>query len=104
MYQYSLDAFNTFLQKAIDRTQVTVETCVEIDFQKVLQVLPIVSRLGSFFEDSEDVKERTERLIASIRITIFRWARAKEIKEKHRQQMTTRFFLKQCFVRLKMCV
>ncbi|CAL1153127.1 unnamed protein product [Cladocopium goreaui] len=44
MYQYSLDAFNTFLQKAIDRTQ-----------------------------ESEDVKERTERLIASIRITIFRW-------------------------------
>lgn len=44
MYQYSLDAFNTFLQKAIDRTQ-----------------------------ETDDVKERTERLIASIRLTIFRW-------------------------------
>eukprot|EP00931_Biecheleriopsis_adriatica_P003888 TRINITY_DN10563_c0_g2_i1.p1 TRINITY_DN10563_c0_g2~~TRINITY_DN10563_c0_g2_i1.p1 ORF type:complete len:2985 (-),score=661.93 TRINITY_DN10563_c0_g2_i1:306-8801(-) len=44
MYQYSLDSFLGFLQKAIDRTQAT-----------------------------EDVKERTERLVASARITIFRW-------------------------------
>eukprot|EP00439_Symbiodinium_sp_Y106_P047493 s1232_g6.t1 len=44
MYQYSLDAFNTFLQKAIDRTQ-----------------------------GSEEVSERTELLIASARLTVFRW-------------------------------
>ncbi|CAE7559140.1 unnamed protein product, partial [Symbiodinium sp. CCMP2456] len=44
MYQYSLDAFNSFLQKAIDRTQ-----------------------------GSEEVSERTELLIASARLTVFRW-------------------------------
>ncbi|CAE7197692.1 ODA4 [Symbiodinium pilosum] len=44
MYQYSLDAFNTFLQKAIDRTQ-----------------------------GAEDIHERTELLIASARLTVFRW-------------------------------
>eukprot|EP00930_Biecheleria_cincta_P085161 TRINITY_DN7456_c0_g2_i1.p1 TRINITY_DN7456_c0_g2~~TRINITY_DN7456_c0_g2_i1.p1 ORF type:complete len:2485 (-),score=519.86 TRINITY_DN7456_c0_g2_i1:101-6748(-) len=44
MYQYSLDAFLTFLQKAIDRTQA-----------------------------SEDVKEHVDRLISCARMTIFRW-------------------------------
>eukprot|EP00913_Durusdinium_trenchii_P032904 g30803.t1 len=55
MYQYSLDAFNTFLQKAIDRTQ-----------------------------ETDDVKERTERLIASIRLTIFRWVN-RGLFEDHKQ-------------------
>jgi len=44
MYQYSLDSFVTFLYKAIDRT-----------------------------EASEDIKERTSKLIAMIRMIIFRW-------------------------------
>jgi len=44
MYQYSLDSFVTFLYKAIDRTQ----AC-------------------------EDVSERVGKLIASIRMVIFRW-------------------------------
>jgi len=44
MYQYSLDSFTNFLYKAIDRT-----------------------------EASEDITERSKRLIAMIRMTIFRW-------------------------------
>merc|ERR1719174_2315785 len=44
MYQYSLDSFVTFFYKAIERT----EAC-------------------------EDMAERTKKLIAMIRITIFRW-------------------------------
>ncbi|CAE8635342.1 unnamed protein product [Polarella glacialis] len=44
MYQYSLDAFLTFFHKAMDRSAA-----------------------------SDDIKERVERLIASARITIFRW-------------------------------
>jgi len=44
MYQYSLDSFVTFLYKAIDRT-----------------------------EPSEDVKTRVLKLIAMIRVVIFRW-------------------------------
>lgn len=44
MYQYSLDSFVSFLYKAIDRTEM-----------------------------SEDLAERTRRLISMIRMTIFRW-------------------------------
>jgi dynein heavy chain len=44
MYQYSLDSFVTYLYKAIERTAPT-----------------------------EDMQERTTRLISMIRITIFRW-------------------------------
>eukprot|EP00931_Biecheleriopsis_adriatica_P107676 TRINITY_DN819_c0_g1_i4.p1 TRINITY_DN819_c0_g1~~TRINITY_DN819_c0_g1_i4.p1 ORF type:complete len:2563 (-),score=618.44 TRINITY_DN819_c0_g1_i4:48-7736(-) len=44
MYQYSLDSFVSFLYKAIDRT-----------------------------EPTEDIGERVTRLIAMIRMTIFRW-------------------------------
>lgn len=44
MYQYSLDSFVTFLMKAIERT-----------------------------EPTDDIKLRTQRLIAMIRMTIFRW-------------------------------
>jgi len=44
MYQYSLDSFVNFLNKAIERTELT-----------------------------DDVQERTRRLIAMIRMTIFRW-------------------------------
>eukprot|EP00927_Polykrikos_kofoidii_P060882 TRINITY_DN55787_c0_g1_i1.p1 TRINITY_DN55787_c0_g1~~TRINITY_DN55787_c0_g1_i1.p1 ORF type:complete len:1359 (-),score=233.84 TRINITY_DN55787_c0_g1_i1:102-4157(-) len=44
MYQYSLDSFETFLDKAIDRA-----------------------------EKSEDVMERTRCLVSMIRLTIFRW-------------------------------
>ncbi len=48
MYQYSLDSFTTFLQKAMDRTELT-----------------------------DDTQQRVERLIAMIRITIFRWVTLK---------------------------
>ena len=96
MYQYSLDAFNTFLQKAIDRTQV-VETCWNLFRNREIGLVSKINPKSNFevrfdgisrcfvrpfLEDSEDVKERTERLIASIRITIFRWAWAwSEMKE-----------------------
>merc|ERR1740117_2194452 len=44
MYQFSLNSFVTFLEKAIDRSP-----------------------------SSEDISERTAALIAMIRMTIFRW-------------------------------
>ena len=44
MYQYSLDSFMAFLYKAVDRA-----------------------------EPSEDVGERTQCLVAAIRLTVFRW-------------------------------
>lgn len=73
MYQYSLDAFNTFLQKAIDRTQVRrtrLALTLQV-FRRCIAERDIPTRPG--FQETDDVKERTERLIASIRLTIFRW-------------------------------
>jgi dynein heavy chain len=54
MYQYSLDAFVTFLFKAIERA-----------------------------EQSEDPQERSKKLVAMIRITIFRWV-ARGLFERHK--------------------
>jgi dynein heavy chain len=54
MYQYSLDSFVTFLFKAIEKT-----------------------------EPSEDIKVRTELLIASIRMTVFRWVN-RGLFERHK--------------------
>jgi dynein heavy chain len=54
MYQYSLDSFVTFLFKAIEKT----EAC-------------------------EDIKQRTELLISSIRIVIFRWVN-RGLFERHK--------------------
>ena len=54
MYQYSLDAFRTFMEKAIDKA-----------------------------EQSEDTKIRSEHLIVSIRMTIFRWVN-RGLFERHK--------------------
>eukprot|EP00930_Biecheleria_cincta_P046148 TRINITY_DN3182_c0_g1_i7.p1 TRINITY_DN3182_c0_g1~~TRINITY_DN3182_c0_g1_i7.p1 ORF type:complete len:1861 (-),score=425.96 TRINITY_DN3182_c0_g1_i7:240-5396(-) len=54
MYQYSLDSFVNFLYKAIDRTETT-----------------------------EDLEERTKRLIVMIRMTIFRWVN-RGLFERHK--------------------
>eukprot|EP00435_Cladocopium_sp_Y103_P039485 s1336_g10.t1 len=54
MYQYSLDSFVNFLYKAIDRTEAT-----------------------------DDIQERTKRLIAVIRMTIFRWVN-RGLFERHK--------------------
>merc|ERR550514_1995208 len=54
MYQYSLESFVSFLYKAIDRTPV-----------------------------SEDMKQRTTDLQATIRLTIFRWVN-RGLFERHK--------------------
>ena len=54
MYQYSLDSFVNFLYKAIDRTEAT-----------------------------DDIQERTKRLISVIRMTIFRWVN-RGLFERHK--------------------
>jgi len=54
MYQFSLDSFVTFLQKAIDKT-----------------------------ESTDDVTERTKRLISVIRMVIFRWVN-RGLFERHK--------------------
>jgi dynein heavy chain len=56
MYQYSLDSFVGFLYRAIDRT-VSVE--------------------------NEQIESRVERLVASIRITIFKWV-SRGLFERHK--------------------